>query len=52
MNDDSYKNWELIQRATTAGWVDPGHTESLTETARRAAEYLEQRPAPTVGESR
>lgn len=35
--------WEILQRAKDAGWVDPGYTETLTQTVFRALEYLEQR---------
>lgn len=37
----------LLQRAKEAGWVDPGITETLDETVKRARHYLYGLPQTT-----
>lgn len=35
--------FDVLQKATEAGWVDPGYTEPLAETVKRAQEWLADR---------
>lgn len=41
--------WGILRRAELFGWTDPGHTEPLEETVKRAQEYLDQLPSRTAG---
>lgn len=34
--------WGILRRAELFGWKDPGYTETIEETVKRAQEYLDQ----------
>lgn len=36
--------FEILRKAEAIGWVDPGHTEMLEDTVRRAQEFLATAP--------
>lgn len=33
--------WDVLTLATKSGWVDPGYTEPLDDTVKRAQTYLD-----------
>lgn len=43
MNDRTdWTAWDWLKAATKAGWEDPGETEPLEVTVKRAKEFLER----------
>lgn len=44
METDDFDSWNWIMAAQKAGWIDPGFTETLPETVKRAKDYLRDRP--------
>ena len=42
MDEDKRDVWYWLSEATQAGWQDPGYTEPLEDTVKRAKAYLAQ----------